>query len=194
MHARSPISAAKTASSVNGAAPALRGGAASETRRVRLALALSLGLAAVAGTASALDKGARAPELGGKDLTGKTVSLASLAGKVVIVDFWATWCAPCKEEMPVLERLYQKYKGRGLVVVGVSVDEEAGNVAPFIKKMKVSFPIVHDQGHKIADRFKPPKMPSSYIIDRKGIVRYIHEGFHAKDAAVMEAEINALLK
>jgi peroxiredoxin len=96
--------------------------------------------------------------------------------------------------MPVLERLYKKYKDRGLVVVGVSVDEEAGNVAPFIKKMKVSFPIVHDAAHKIADRFKPPKMPSSYVIDRKGIVRYIHEGFHAKDAAAMEAEVVALLK
>ena len=184
MDQSSPISVMKTAGSA--------------ARRFRLVLALSLGLAAllalVAGTASALDKGARSPELGAKDLTGKPVTLSTLAGKVVIVDFWATWCAPCKEEMPVLERLYQKYRGRGLVIVGVSVDEEGGNVAPFIKKMKVSFPIVHDQGHKIADRFKPPKMPSSYVIDRKGIVRYIHEGFHAKDAAALDAEINALLK
>ena len=160
----------------------------------RLALALSLGLAAVAGTASALDKGARLPEIGGNDLTGKPVTASGLAGKVVIVDFWATWCAPCKEELPVLEKLYQKYKGRGLVVVGVSVDEEAGNVAPFIKKMKVSFPIVHDAGHKIADRFKPPKMPSSYVVDRNGIVRHVHEGFHAKDAAALDAEVQALLK
>jgi cytochrome c biogenesis protein CcmG, thiol:disulfide interchange protein DsbE len=177
MSVRSPISAAKTAWS----AAAL----------VRLALALSLALATVAGTAAALDKGTRMPELSGKDLTGKPVNVA---GKVVIVDFWATWCAPCKEEMPVLERLYQKYKARGLVVVGVSVDEEAGNVGPFIKKMKVSFPIVHDAGHKLADRFKPPKMPSSYVIDRKGIVRHIHEGYHAKDAAALEAEVAALLK
>ena len=192
MHASSPIPAAKPARSaprsVVGTGPALRGGA------FRLALVLSLGLAAVAGTASALDKGTRLPEFGAKDLTGKPVSLGSLKGKVVIVDFWATWCAPCKEEMPVLERLYKKYKDKGLVVVGVSVDEEAGNVGPFIKKMKVSFPIVHDAGHKVADRFKPPKMPSSYVVDRKGIVRYIHEGFHAKDAAALEKEVAALLK
>ena len=163
-------------------------------RSLRLALALSLGLAAVAGTASALDKGARMPEIGVKDLTGKPVSLASLKGKVVIVDFWATWCAPCKEEMPVLQKLYTKYKAKGLVVVGVSVDEEAGNVAPFIKKMKVTFPIVHDAGHEVADRFKPPKMPSSYVVDRNGIVRHVHEGFHAKDAAALDAEVQALLK
>jgi peroxiredoxin len=161
---------------------------------LRFALGLCLGLAAVAGTASALDSGARAPELGLTDLSGKPVNAASLAGKVVIVDFWATWCAPCKESMPVLEKLYQKYRGQGLVVVGVSVDEDAANVGPFIQKLKVSFPIAHDKGHKVADRFKPPKMPSSYVIDRKGIVRHVHEGFHAKDAAAFDAEVAALLK
>src|SRR5262245_28515817 len=163
------------------------------SRIARLGLVLSLGLALIAGPAAALDSGERMPEIGIKDLSGNAVSLASLKGKVVIVDFWATWCGPCKESMPVLEKLHKKYGSQGLVVVGVSVDEEAANVGPFIKKMKVSFPIVHDASHKVADRFKPPKMPSSYVIDRKGIVRHVHEGFHAKDSAAFESQVKALL-
>jgi peroxiredoxin len=189
MDARSTTSAPNTARPTG----SRRRSAAALLSARGLALALSLTLAAVAGTASALDAGARLPELGAKDLSGRPVNLGSLAGKVVIVDFWATWCAPCKESMPVLEKLYQKYKSRGLVIVGVSVDEDAANVGPFIKKLKVSFPIVHDAGHKIADKVKPPRMPSSYIVDRKGIVRHVHDGFHAKDAAEIEAQITALL-
>ena len=179
---------------MEGRSPLGRRAAATRGLAARFAVGLCLGLAAVAGTANALDSGARLPELGLTDLAGKPVNAASLAGKVVIVDFWATWCAPCKESMPVLERLYQKYRSKGLVIVGVSVDEDAANVGPFIKKLKVSFPIAHDKGHKVADRFKPPKMPSSYVIDRKGIVRHVHEGFHAKDAQAFEAEISALLE
>jgi thiol-disulfide isomerase/thioredoxin len=150
-------------------------------------------LLCVAGVASALDSGARLPEIGLQDLAGHRVDLASLKGKVVLVDFWASWCAPCKQEMPVLERLYQKYKDRGLVVVGVSVDQEGTNVGAFLKQLKVSFPIVHDKGHDVANRFKPPRMPSSYIVDRNGVVRNVHGGFRAGDDATIEGEITKLL-
>jgi thiol-disulfide isomerase/thioredoxin len=152
-----------------------------------------LTLLCVAGVASALDSGARLPEIGLQDLAGHRVDLASLKGKVVLVDFWASWCAPCKQEMPVLERLYQKYKDRGLVVVGVSVDQEGTNVGAFLKQLKVSFPIVHDKGHDVANRFKPPRMPSSYIVDRNGVVRNVHGGFRAGDDATIEGEITKLL-
>ena len=121
----------------------------------------ALTLGSLAAPVRALDAGARLPEIGLTDLRGARVDAASLKGKVVIVDFWASWCAPCKEEMPVLERLYKKYKSRGLVVVGVSVDEELANVKGFVKQLPVSFSIVHDVDHKVAGRFKPPRMPSS---------------------------------
>ena len=143
---------------------------------------------------SALDAGAKLPEIGLTDLSGKRIDAASLRGKVVVVDFWASWCAPCKEELPQLEKLYKKYKDRGLVVVALSVDEEAENVTTFLKSMRLSFPIAHDKGHVVADRFHPPKMPSSYIVDRKGIVRHVHGGFRSGDEAKMEAEIKALLE
>jgi thiol-disulfide isomerase/thioredoxin len=112
---------------------------------------------------------------------------------VVIVDFWATWCAPCKQELPLLEKLYQKYKGRGLMIVGVSVDQEAANVGAFVKQLKLTFPIVHDKAHSVADRVKPPKMPSSYVVDRNGVVRHLHGGFRSGDEGKIESEINALL-
>ena len=147
----------------------------------------------IAQPASALDSGARMPEIGLKDTRGARVDLASLKGKVVIVDFWASWCAPCKEEMPVLEKLYKKYKDRGLVVVGVSVDNELANVKTFLKTMPVSFHIVHDGTKEVANRYKPPKMPSSYIVDRNGVVRHVHGGYRDGDAAKFEAEITALL-
>jgi cytochrome c biogenesis protein CcmG/thiol:disulfide interchange protein DsbE len=172
----------------------------SRSRPLRLTLmrflCLALALSAVAvlpRAARALDAGTRQPEIGLRDRSGKDVDLASLKGKVVLVDFWASWCAPCKQEMPVLERLYQKYKKDGLVIVAVSVDKEGSNIVDFLKQVHVTFPIVHDEDHRVADRFKPPRMPSSYIVDRKGIVRHVHGGFRPDDAATLEAEIKALL-
>ena len=81
----------------------------------------------------------------------------------------------------------------GLVVVGVSVDQDVANVKTFLKTMPVTFPIVHDAAHAVANRYKPPKMPSSYIVDRNGVVRHVHGGYRDGDAAKFEAEITALL-
>ncbi len=143
--------------------------------------------------AAALDAGAKLPEIGQKDLAGKQVTAASLAGKVVVVDFWASWCAPCREELPMLNGLYKKYSGQGLVVVGVSVDKDLDNIQKFIAKMPLAFPLVHDSDHQISSRYAPPRMPSSYIVDRKGIVRYVHAGYRAADAADFETQIKTLL-
>jgi peroxiredoxin len=153
-------------------------------------LGIGLSWAAHAG---ALDAGAKMPEIGLKDLSGRVVNTASLAGKVVVVDFWATWCAPCREELPVLQKLYKKYGAQGLVVVGVSVDKESDNIKQFLQKMPLSFPIVHDAAHSVSGKYAPPRMPSSYIVDRKGIVRYVHGGYRAEDGAGFEKEILGLL-
>jgi cytochrome c biogenesis protein CcmG/thiol:disulfide interchange protein DsbE len=148
---------------------------------------------ASATAAFALGAGKPMPEIGLKDLNGQPVTTASLRGKVVIVDFWATWCAPCKEELPVLQRLYAKYGKDGLVVVGVSVDKDVANVRDFVKEMKLTFPIAHDPDHIATKRFEPPKMPSSYVVDRNGAVRFVHEGFHARDAKELEDQVKQLL-
>jgi peroxiredoxin len=157
---------------------------------VMIALASMLGVQGV----RALDAGQPFPKIGVKDLKGRTIDAGLLRGKVVIVDFWASWCEPCREELPVLDRLYRTYGERGLVVVGVSVDNRLDNVHGFLRKHPVSFPVVHDAHHVLSRRFEPPTMPSSYIIDRKGIVRHVHRGFRAGDAVRLEAQVKALLK
>ena len=143
--------------------------------------------------ARALDKGVPAPEIGLKDLAGHAVSLAELKGRVVVVDFWASWCAPCREELPVLEALYRKYREQGLVIVGVGLDKDPKNLTKFLRASPLTFTVVHDAAGAVADRYSPPKMPSSYLIDRKGIVRHVHAGFRAADKAAIERELKALL-
>lgn len=145
--------------------------------------------------ALAVEVGEPPPEINLPDLnSGKKISLAALRGKVVVIDFWASWCAPCKEEMPVLESLYKRFKDSGLVIIGVSVDNEAANAKKFLSGVKVSFPIVHDGGHVVADKFKPPRMPTSYIIDKAGKIRFVHAGFRKEDAKKIEDEVTKLLK
>ncbi len=160
-------------------------------------LAATLGgaflVGAVALPALALDAGSRAPEIGLPDLDGNMQRMADLRGKVVLVDFWASWCAPCREEMPVLERLYRAHRSEGLVILGISQDRTAENMRSFVARTPVSFPLVFDAGHRIAGRYHPPRMPSSYLIDRRGVVRYVHAGFRASDASRIEHEVEALL-
>lgn len=143
--------------------------------------------------ADGVSVGARLPEIGLVGLDGKKIDRKSLAGKVVIIDFWATWCAPCKEELPVLQRLYEKYGKDGLVVVGISVDKEAKNVRSFVKKLKLTFPVAHDADHAVSGRYEPATMPSSYVVDRKGVVRHVHKGYRAGDDKKIESEVKALL-
>jgi cytochrome c biogenesis protein CcmG/thiol:disulfide interchange protein DsbE len=144
--------------------------------------------------ARALDAGQAAPEIRLNDLQGKPVSLSSLRGKVVIVDFWASWCGPCKQSMPVLERLSKSYRDRGLVVLGVNIDDDVKTAAKFLAEVPVSFVVVNDRDKRVAKAYAPPTMPSSYLIDRDGRVRQVHAGFKAADAKLLETEVQRLLK
>lgn len=156
-------------------------------------IATALAVLLVASTAMALAPGGRAPEIGLNDLSGHRVDLASMRGHVIVIDFWASWCEPCADEMPVLERLYRELHGQGLDIVGVSQDSSAGNITTFLHRIPVSFPIVHDSGHAVAGRYNPAHMPTSFIIDRHGVVRYVHNGYHAADAASIEHQVRELV-
>lgn len=122
-------------------------------------------------------------------------SIPATAGKVVLVDFWASWCGPCKASFPVLNKLHDAYASKGLVVIGIGVDEEEAKYKAFASKMGAKFPLVHDSQHKAAEFFNPASMPTSFIVDRKGVIRHVHTGFRgAKTEAEYTSEIEALLK
>jgi thiol-disulfide isomerase/thioredoxin len=155
-----------------------------------LVIAASL-LAFVTGASAQPAVGSALPKLSGL-LPG--ASLPGTGGKVVLVDFWASWCAPCKASFPAMSRLQGKYGSRGLVIIGIGVDEDAAKYQAFIAKNKPGFALVHDAQQKAAAYFNPPTMPTSYLIDRTGKIRYIHQGFRgAKTEAEYAREIESLL-
>jgi peroxiredoxin len=101
------------------------------------------------------------------DLNGKNWNLKNLSGKIVLVNFWATWCPPCRKEMPDLDALYQRYKESGLVILAIS-DEDLGTVKPFIADHTVSYPVLLDPGRRVNDVFRVQGIPKSFLYDRKG--------------------------
>lgn len=122
-------------------------------------------------------------------------SIPRTKGKVVLVDFWASWCGPCKASFPSFTRLHNKYASKGLVIIAIGVDEDVNKFKSFAAKNRAPFLLAHDSSHKAAAFFNPPTMPSSYLVDRKGVIRHIHKGFKGKKTeALYEKEIIALLK
>ena len=138
--------------------------------------------------------GEAAPAFSLKDMKGNTVTLDSLKGKVVFLDFWGIWCSPCKEEFPELDALYKKYGKDGLEVIGISVDKSESNVAEFLNKRPVSFTILTNTKGDVAEAYGLPGMPTGYIIGKDGIIRYRHVGFTKAFLPVYEKEIVELLK
>jgi thiol-disulfide isomerase/thioredoxin len=116
------------------------------------------------------------PALGAAELTGG--SLPETKGHVVLVDFWASWCAPCKASFPAFARIHADYAAKGLVIVAVSVDEKPAAYAAFVKKWHPPFAALHDAAQKLVSEVQVPAMPTSYLIGRDGRVRFVHSGFH----------------
>ena len=150
-------------------------------------------LAGIVSTASAaLKVGDTLPDLASFNLEGKLPD--SLKGKVVIVDFWASWCLPCAKSFPVLDELQKKYGDR-LVILAVNVDEKKTNMDKFLEKHPVSFTVVRDAGQKLVAVAEPATMPTSFLLDGEGKVRFLHNGFHGEDTRKeYVTEIESLLK
>ncbi|HEY1765657.1 MAG TPA: TlpA disulfide reductase family protein [Opitutaceae bacterium] len=143
------------------------------------------------GLRAQLAPGAPFPSLASAGLVG---TVPETAGKVVLVDFWASWCAPCKASFPFYSQLNTTYGSRGLVVLAVSVDKDPSAYASFVKQLKPSFVTVQDARQKLVADVQVPTMPTSYLVDRTGKVRFLHAGFHG-DQTEHEVlkEVEALL-
>jgi thiol-disulfide isomerase/thioredoxin len=133
------------------------------------------------------------PDLASFKLEGKLPD--SLKGKVVMIDFWASWCGPCKQSFPAMEELHQHYSDKGLVIIAINVDENRSGMEAFLKKTTASFTVVRDAGQKLVEQAGIATMPSSFLIDREGKVRFVHTGFRgAETKKKYEEEIQLLLK
>jgi peroxiredoxin len=139
-----------------------------------------------------------APDFEAKVVTGskETISLKDLQGQVVLLDFWGTFCEPCKKSFPKLEELNRKYARKGLRVIGISEDEDddKDKIPGFADTYGAKFSLAWDRDKAIARHYKPETMPSSFVIDKNGIVRFAHVGFHDGEEREVESEIRGLLE
>jgi len=120
--------------------------------------------------------------------------LPATAGSVVLVDFWASWCAPCKASFPAMARLHQDYARRGFIVIAVSVDEKLADAVRFVQGAAPPFLTVHDREQNLVKQVVVPTMPTSYVIGRDGRVRFIHQGYHGSSSdRELRKQIEALL-
>jgi len=125
---------------------------------------------------------------------GGELKLSSLRGQVVMLNFWATWCGPCRQEMPLLEQIHAKYEPLGFTLVGVNVEEDSAAAKAWLQKVPVSFPVLFDTRNTVSGTFGVAAMPSSVLIDREGKVRYVHQGYKPGDEARYAEMIRALVK
>lgn len=170
------------------------------TGRVVLAVALACSLAtsiparAVHAGEPPPFKPRPAPAFSLKDKDGRVRTLAEFKGKVILVDFWASWCGPCKESFPALDALHEEMHGRGLDVVAVNVDEDAGDAAAFLSGRTPTMTVLFDPKGKTPEAYQVEGMPTSFLIDHDGNIRFRHLGFNSHTRADFQREINLLLQ
>jgi len=167
-------------------------------RRLVLSAVAALSMVAFAAVAFAAGKaGGRAPDFALVNASGATVKLSSLRGKVVLVDFWASWCKPCKKELPELDKLAKAYKDAGadVAIVAITIDTKKDNADKFLKSAGIKHvTVLYDPSSTSAEQYEPETMPTSYVIDKKGIIKSVHVGYTSGDEKKVKAEIDALLK
>ncbi|MFO7286610.1 MAG: TlpA family protein disulfide reductase [Gammaproteobacteria bacterium] len=144
--------------------------------------------------AHADDVSGPAPNFTLKSRDGGTVSLEDFAGDVVLINFWATWCGPCRKEMPHLEALHQRYKNLGFTLLGINVEDDTRGVEKFLKETPVSFPVLLDPANEVSGLYRVVAMPTTVIIDRNGQMRYIHHGYQSGYEHQYQAQIRELLR
>ena len=137
--------------------------------------------------------GRKAPDFVLKDIDGNEAKLADFKGKVVLIDFWASWCGPCKRAMPHIQRIYEKYKDKDVVVLGINTREsQEGKVEPFLKEHKITYRILVDNDGKVAKQYSVRGIPALFLIDKEGLIQFKHTGFRENLFDVLSGEIEML--
>jgi thiol-disulfide isomerase/thioredoxin len=124
----------------------------------------------------------------------RPIALSQYRGQVVMLNFWASWCAPCRREMPILDSIQRRYKPLGFALVGVNVEPDAREAEVFLRQTPVSFPIAYDAQSKVSKLYNVAGMPSTVILDRKGTVRFVHRGYKPGDENEYLDQIRALVR
>ena len=164
-----------------------------QTLTITAALLASAAFAPGALASDALGQAAPAFSL---PLRGGTTPLGldKLRGQVVMVNFWASWCGPCREEFPLLDQVYKKYKPLGFTMLGINVEPESKDAEGFIAKTPVTFPIVFDKDSSVSKLYHVEGMPSTVLIDRNGVLRWVHRGYKPGDENEYLDHVRALLR
>ena len=142
------------------------------------------------------EKNSPAPDFTGKTSNGKQIKLSDYHGKVVLIDFWASWCPPCREEMPELVKFYKEHRDSDFTLIAVNIDDKSSNMENFLDKLfpEPEFPIIVDNHQQIPPLFNIEAMPTTIFIDKKGEIRYRHDGFKKDYVSDFNKELSQLLK
>jgi peroxiredoxin len=153
------------------------------------ALGSALAVSSLVGASASI-----APSFSLPSRAGDTVSLGQLKGKVVMLNFWASWCGPCRQEMPLLDQMHKRYSSLGFTLIGVNVEANTKDAERWLQDTPVSFPVLFDRDSKVSKAYDVSAMPSTVFIDRKGNLRYLHRGYKPGDESEYLNQIRALLK
>lgn len=135
-----------------------------------------------------------APDFTLKSASGENLRLSELRGEVVLINFWASWCGPCRQEMPLLSELHDKYSDMGFTVLGVNVEEDSGQARKLLQDAPVSFPVLFDNQSVVSKQYDVVAMPSTVLIDRDGNMRYLHKGYKPGEEAIYLDKVRSLLR
>lgn len=164
------------------------------TCKFHLPLLLFLGALLLVPLAGAEEISGPAPDFTLKSRSGENLKLSEFRGEVVMINFWASWCGPCRQEMPLLDQLYTRYSPMGFTILGVNVEENSALAEKLLEEIPVSFPILYDSENKVTELYEVMAMPSTIMVDRDGNMRYLHLGYMPGYEVDYEAQIKELIK
>jgi peroxiredoxin len=143
--------------------------------------------------ASSLE-GQAAPDFVLRSATGENLRLSEYRGDVVLINFWATWCGPCRQEMPLLNDLYGRYQRVGFNLLGVNIDEDSRRAMQMVQELGVNFPVLFDENKEVSKLYEVEAMPVTILVDREGVVRHVHHGYKPGYEEKYLTEIRSLLR